>query len=196
MRFPEKLMNLIDDGQYADCIQWTDDGSAFEILDPVRTEQKLLKEVFNGTKMNSFVRKVYKWGFSVTSSCSTITRQDKAWKSFSHPLFQRGELNLCRLMKRDKKINISSTSSTFAPLLLQSNNKAPKSLSDNNAERYNIRHNTDPLIGSCPSHSQRPAQQVSSSSSSTFSQTDFSSSNPTEYINQDDVFELLQRLNS
>lgn len=55
-------MNAIDGGQYADCIRWNDDGSAFEILNPFRTERTLLKEVFNGTKISSFVRKVSRSG--------------------------------------------------------------------------------------------------------------------------------------
>jgi hypothetical protein len=51
-------MNALDSGNYYDCIRWTTDGLAFEIVDPVGVEKKLLKEVFNGTKLHSFIRKV------------------------------------------------------------------------------------------------------------------------------------------
>lgn len=51
-------MNALDCGNYSDCIRWTVDGLAFEILEPAVLEEKLLKEVFNGTKLHSFIRKV------------------------------------------------------------------------------------------------------------------------------------------
>lgn len=51
-------MNAIDSENYADCIRWSYDGSALQILDPVHTERKLLAEVFKGTKMSSFIGKV------------------------------------------------------------------------------------------------------------------------------------------
>jgi hypothetical protein len=58
LKLYEKLMNALDSGKYFDCIRWTADGLAFEIVDPVGVEKKLLKEVFNGTKVQSFIRKV------------------------------------------------------------------------------------------------------------------------------------------
>ena len=99
LRFPEKLMNALDSGKYFDCIRWTADGLAFEIVDRVGVEKKLLKEVFNGTKLQSFIRKVYKWGFVIRS-----TYKCDAWKIFSHAAFQRGQYQLRRQMKRDMKI--------------------------------------------------------------------------------------------
>lgn len=51
-------MNAIDDGNYDDCIRWSDDGMDFHVLDPILTENKLLAEVFNATKISSFIRKV------------------------------------------------------------------------------------------------------------------------------------------
>ena len=51
-------MNVLDDEKYNDCIRWSTDGLSFEIIDPMRMETKLLREVFNGEKLHSFVRKV------------------------------------------------------------------------------------------------------------------------------------------
>ena len=53
-----KLMNVLNDAKYKDCIRWSVDGLSFEIVDPVRMENKVLMEVFNGEKLHSFVRKV------------------------------------------------------------------------------------------------------------------------------------------
>jgi hypothetical protein len=52
-------MNVLDDEEkYDDCIRWSADGLSFEIIDPMRMEKKLLREVFNGEKLHSFIRKV------------------------------------------------------------------------------------------------------------------------------------------
>lgn len=99
VKFPEKLMNALDCGTYSDCIRWTTDGLSFEILDPGGVEKKFLKELFNGTKLHSFIRKIYKWGFVTRTSIKS-----PAWKIFSHVAFRKGQRQLCRQMKRDKKI--------------------------------------------------------------------------------------------
>lgn len=98
LKFPEKLMNVLDGGQYNDCIRWSLDGLSFEIIDPVHMEKKLLKEAFNGEKIHSFIRKIYKWGFVARPSGSMVV-----WKSFSCNTFQRGNRKLCRAMKRGEK---------------------------------------------------------------------------------------------
>ena len=52
-------MNVLDDEKkYDDCIRSSADGLSFEIIDPMRMEKKLLREVFNGEKLHSFIRKV------------------------------------------------------------------------------------------------------------------------------------------
>ena len=51
-------MDVLDDEYYEDCIRWSSDGLSFEIISPGPTERKLLKEVFNGEKLHSFIRKV------------------------------------------------------------------------------------------------------------------------------------------
>jgi len=51
-------MDALDDEYYDDCIRWSSDGLSLEIISPGTTERKLLKEVFNGEKLHSFIRKV------------------------------------------------------------------------------------------------------------------------------------------
>jgi len=51
-------MSALDSCRYEDCIQWTMNGKAFVIIDAQCAEEKLLTEMFHGTKMKSFVRMV------------------------------------------------------------------------------------------------------------------------------------------
>ena len=53
-----KLMNVLNDAKYKDCIRWSVDGLSFEIIKPMLMEKTLLKKVFNGEKLHSFIRKM------------------------------------------------------------------------------------------------------------------------------------------
>ena len=44
--------------KFANIIRWSADGKEIEILDEMRLEQEVLKDLFNHNKMSSFVRQV------------------------------------------------------------------------------------------------------------------------------------------
>jgi len=63
VKFPLKLMYLLDSNEYKDVISWTSDGKAFIVKDRTQLVETVLPLHFKVLKYNSFVRKLYRWGF-------------------------------------------------------------------------------------------------------------------------------------
>lgn len=58
--FPEKLMTLLDSGEVKDKMWWLSDGDAFCFI-PDNFAETVLAQHFQGTKLESFTRKLNRW---------------------------------------------------------------------------------------------------------------------------------------
>lgn len=58
--FPERLMELLDDEVALDSMWWLEDGKGF-CVDPKVFADKVLNKYFQGTKFESFTRKLNRW---------------------------------------------------------------------------------------------------------------------------------------
>jgi hypothetical protein len=98
--FPEKLMHLLDSEEGKESMCWLPDGRAFAIS-PRNFSQHVPPKYFEGTKFESFTRKLNRWGFKRVAD-------EEAPGSFTyhHPLFRRGIPSLCRGMSGGKKTEI------------------------------------------------------------------------------------------
>lgn len=58
--FPGKLMDLLDSGVASDAMWWHDNGDCFCVV-PKLFAEKVLDKYFQGTKFESFTRKLNRW---------------------------------------------------------------------------------------------------------------------------------------
>lgn len=58
--FPDNLMSLLDSGVVSDIIRWLPEGDAF-CLKPALFAERVLDKYFQGTKFESFTRKLNRW---------------------------------------------------------------------------------------------------------------------------------------
>jgi len=58
--FPERLMELLDNGTEEEAMWWLDDGDGFCVL-PKLFPERVLDRHFQGTKFESFTRKLNRW---------------------------------------------------------------------------------------------------------------------------------------
>lgn len=63
--FPERLMDLLDQGVEKETLWWLDDGDGFCVL-PRLFADKILNVYFQGTKFESFTRKLNRWYVSAS----------------------------------------------------------------------------------------------------------------------------------
>lgn len=99
LTFPEKLYELLKVNDCQDAICWLPNGNAFA-LHPTIFIKKILPKHFEGTKFESFTRKLNRWGFK------RIAGEDAPENTFaySHHLFKRDYPELCRGMSGGKKM--------------------------------------------------------------------------------------------
>mmetsp|Transcript_530 Transcript_530/g.799 ORF Transcript_530/g.799 Transcript_530/m.799 type:complete len:685 (-) Transcript_530:136-2190(-) len=99
LTFPEKLYELLNVKDCQDAICWLPNGNAFA-LHPTMFIKKILPKHFEGTKFESFTRKLNRWGFK------RIAGDDAPEDTFaySHHLFKRDYPELCRGMSGGKKM--------------------------------------------------------------------------------------------
>lgn len=99
LTFPEKLMELLNCEECQDAMCWLPNGNAFA-LHPTIFMNKILPKHFEGTKFESFTRKLNRWGFK------RIAGEDAPEDTFaySHHLFKRDYPELCRGMSGGKKM--------------------------------------------------------------------------------------------
>lgn len=88
--FPMRLMSVLDSEDFIDILKWAPDGKAFCINQHEEFESTVLPTCFDLTKFSSFLRKLYRWGFSKSKFHST--RENKA---FANPNFSRGDPKTC-----------------------------------------------------------------------------------------------------
>jgi hypothetical protein len=99
LTFPEKLMELLNNEDYRESMSWLPNGNAFA-LQPTMFTKEILPKHFEGTKFESFTRKLNRWGFK------RIAGEDTPEETFaySHHLFKRDFPELCRGMSGGKKM--------------------------------------------------------------------------------------------
>lgn len=109
IKFPVKLMQVLDNEAYHQIISWTPDGLAFAILKPVVLEKQVLPAAFDtGTsKFKSFLRKLYRWGF-----LKKFHQSDDY--TYYHKAFQRGKLSLCLTITRLPNVKKQSTTKNLS----------------------------------------------------------------------------------
>lgn len=83
-------MSVLDSEDFIDILRWAPDGKAFCINKHDEFENTVLPTCFSLSKFSSFLRKLYRWGFSKSKFHST--RENKA---FSNPHFSRGDPKTC-----------------------------------------------------------------------------------------------------
>jgi chemotaxis protein histidine kinase CheA len=99
LTFPEKLMELLNSEDCQESMCWLPNGNAFA-LHPTLFMKVILPKHFEGTKFESFTRKLNRWGFK------RIAGEDAPEDTFaySHHLFKRDYSELCRGMSGGKKM--------------------------------------------------------------------------------------------
>ena len=90
--FALRLHALLSDQNCISAIAWLPSGRSFVILNRSLFSEKCLRKYFHETKFQSFSRRLQRWGFSKVY----VTGQSHA--VYSHELFQRDRLDLCKLM--------------------------------------------------------------------------------------------------
>ena len=88
--FHLQLMSVLDSENFIDILRWAPDGKAFCINKHDEFESTVLPTCFDLTKFSSFLRKLYRWGFSKSKFHST--RENKA---FANPNFRKGDPKTC-----------------------------------------------------------------------------------------------------
>lgn len=104
--FPVKLMKILDSEEYKDVFAWTKSGKSFSIYKPYDLISKVLVVHFDGKcdmKFDSFLRKLYRWGFTKRSSSDEIDGEGDGGQVYFHENFQRGNYKLCALMNCNSK---------------------------------------------------------------------------------------------
>lgn len=101
--FPMKLRQLLDNEQFKDVIWWLPGGEAFCIT-PVDFSERILEKHFQGTKFESFTRKLNRWGFR--KAIGHVIPPDAI--SFQHELFKKEKPELVKDMYSGKKRNVAA----------------------------------------------------------------------------------------
>eukprot|EP00565_Helicotheca_tamesis_P006102 CAMPEP_0185739990 /NCGR_PEP_ID=MMETSP1171-20130828/36714_1 /TAXON_ID=374046 /ORGANISM="Helicotheca tamensis, Strain CCMP826" /LENGTH=322 /DNA_ID=CAMNT_0028411715 /DNA_START=15 /DNA_END=980 /DNA_ORIENTATION=+ len=98
--FPEKLMYILDNEDiYGDTASWLPDGRSFTIRNPRRFSEEVLPHFFSrGCRFDSFMRKLYYWGFKKAKS-----KGQGAEVTFHHKNFCRGSAPSCMHLRTLQK---------------------------------------------------------------------------------------------
>lgn len=86
--FPEKLMDMLDNEDVQDAITWLPGGKSFSIINPNKFTDNVLPRFFKQAKFESFVRKLYRWGFR------QVDKGEIGHITFYHKNFQKGNIAL------------------------------------------------------------------------------------------------------
>lgn len=96
-RFPEKLMRILDSEEYKEIFSWSKSGKSIVIHQPYELIGKVLVKHFDAKedmKFDSFLRKLYRWGFSKKPADEEDGDEEGA-HIYIHPNFQKGKLDEC-----------------------------------------------------------------------------------------------------
>ncbi|GAX21605.1 hypothetical protein FisN_29Hh039 [Fistulifera solaris] len=100
--FPERLFAVIHSGDFKDAIRWSADGKCFGLI-PRPFVQSVLKTEFQGTKLESFQRKLSRWQFS---RCLNESFPPEA-VVYRHQLFRQDKPELVRTLVANKKKEVA-----------------------------------------------------------------------------------------
>jgi hypothetical protein len=101
MNFAEHLFALLDVEEYHDVFHWVSSGTAFCIRDRKGFESKVMAKHFASSTFPSFTRRMRRWGLR---RVETSNQRSKGLWIFKCPYFQKGRLDLCKLMCDDRKM--------------------------------------------------------------------------------------------
>jgi hypothetical protein len=105
LTFPQRLMELLDEEGNKDSLWWFEDGKGFCVV-PKLFASSVLTKFFQGTKFESFTRKLNRWGFKRAAG-QHIPADAIA---YFHDSFRRGQPELLKEMsggkKKDPKTNL------------------------------------------------------------------------------------------
>jgi len=117
--FAEKLMDILSTKDNEDFITWFPEGNSFTIVSKGQLERDILPKYFKEAKFQSFVRKLYRWGFRRISDSPKDT-------IFYHPMFLRDRPELCSRM-RSCNIIVEDSDVSRSSVLKQKEIEARKS---------------------------------------------------------------------
>lgn len=100
-RFPAKLMVILNNPDYANILSWSADGEAFMFHDRQAFEAVILPTIFKDSKFDSFLRKLYRWGFA---KCQVHSKSGRP--AYRHENFLRRSPNDCKQMECRSKPRI------------------------------------------------------------------------------------------
>jgi len=105
--FPERLMQMLDSDEFSGIIYWSGHGDSF-CINTKEFIEKVLDVYFQGSKFESFVRKLNRWGFKRTYHSDFRAEII----GYQHPMFRKGRpellTNLSNSKKQQSKTAISS----------------------------------------------------------------------------------------
>jgi hypothetical protein len=99
MNFPEKIMRILSFSEFAHVIRWNPEGTEFCIF-PQSFSETVLEPHFQGTKFQSFTRKLNRFGFK---RILDEDRYPKGTFAYHHDCFQRGREDLLRFIEIDSE---------------------------------------------------------------------------------------------
>jgi len=131
--FPQFLHEILVIPECQSIVHWLPDGLSFIIADKERFSSEILPKYFRGALLNSFIRKLNRWGFRRVKS-----RRKGEESSFAHSNFVRDKPWLCLRMKCKSKptyhkVKVSSTSTKK-----KKNKKKAKQSTSSEASNRNI----------------------------------------------------------
>jgi len=137
IKFPLKLMYVLQCGDFSDIISWTDNGLAFKVESALKLEDTVLPAIFKDAKFSSFRRKLNRWSFKRNRTAAHFT--------VSHPLFRRGDFRLCQMMSCSKADDISlpgppASSGLYPDIAPQLNSRFDGNLSEPQHGREDTQH--------------------------------------------------------
>jgi hypothetical protein len=94
MTFPEQLMQIIYSQEFGDSIWWNSPGDGFFLV-PKKFTEKVVKKFFQGTKFESFTRKLNRWGFKRVMKGGSPA----GVLMYHHDLFQSDKPELLKKMR-------------------------------------------------------------------------------------------------
>jgi hypothetical protein len=95
--FPEILMGILSNPDYAHIIGWSPSGRSFVILDTHLFSYQILPKYFRRVVFRSFVRKLNRWGFRSMRRSPEEGRIESNYSAprFEHKHFSRDEPEMC-----------------------------------------------------------------------------------------------------
>ncbi|VDK39348.1 unnamed protein product [Taenia asiatica] len=100
--FLNKLTSLVDDPNTDDLIYWDPSGRSFHIRDGNRLAKDVLPMLFKHNNLSSFIRQLNMYGFRKINRADSVVgfASDTEDMEFSHPYFQRNNVNLLSKIHR------------------------------------------------------------------------------------------------